>query len=144
MNYTAKSHRAFLLLQVVLVIIFLTTGWAHLWIWILGLPLLIFLSLSIFINYSFKIKEGNLTYNVYLFNKSVYQKEVVKSNIKKVTFKRVGWKTKSAVIKLERGFPIRVSLFTSITIFEDLLVFCEENTIQVKKTKDYLRLEKMT
>ena len=62
--------------------------------------------------------------------------------MKRITFKRVGWKTKLAVIKLEKGLSIRVSLFTPNTIYKDLLVFCNENNVEVKKTKDYLIIEK--
>lgn len=144
MRYRAKIQPNLLLLQVILIATVLMSEWENVWIRIFTIAVLLFSTCLFFIKYSFKMEEDHLTYTVTLLNISIYQKKTVQSNIKKMIFKRVGWKTKLAVIKLEKGLSIRVSLFTPNTIYEDLLGFCKENGIQVEKTKDYLILEKST
>ncbi|PZX02449.1 hypothetical protein C7437_11141 [Psychrobacillus insolitus] len=143
MDYKAKHQQDFLLAGVVLMIMVLTSGWENIWIRVFGLIVLIKAALSLCTKYLFTIEEDKLIYKIFLFNINIYEKKTKKSNIKRIIFKRAGWKTKLAVIKLEKGFPIRIALFTPTTIFEDLLTFCDKNDIQVEKTKDYRILENM-
>lgn len=142
MRYYAKIQPNLLFIQIILLVTVLLSGWENVWIRAFTIFLLLCISCLFFIQYSLTIEEDHLTYTVTLLNFIIYQQNRIPSNMKRITFKRVGWKTKLAVIKLEKGLPIRVSLFTPNTIYEDLLVFCNENNVEVKKTKDYLILEK--
>ena len=143
MDYKAKPPRDLLLLRVVFMIFLLITGWEDIWVRVFLLILLLMEALQLFIKYLFTIKEDKLIYKISLFNITIYEKKTEKSNIKRIIFKRAGWKTKLAVIKLEKGFLIRIALFTPTTIYEDLLTFCDKNDIKVEKTKDYRIIEKM-
>lgn len=144
MEYNAKPQRGFLLPIGFLMIILVTTGWESIEVRVVGLFVLIVMALSLFTKYVFTMNEEMLNYKISLFNIKIYEKKTYKSNIKKTIFKRAGWKTKVAIIKLKKGFPIRIALFTPTTIFEDLLAFCDKNAIQVEKSADYKILEKMT
>ena len=143
MTYQAKVEPNLLFIQVIILITVLMSAWETVWIRTFTIILLLCITCLFFITYSLKIEEDHLTYTISLLNISIYQKNSIPSNIKRVIFKRVGWKTKLAVIKLEQGVSIRVSLFTPNTIYEDLALFCKENNIHVQKTKDYLILEKL-
>ena len=142
MRYQANIQRNWLFIQVILLVTVLLPGWENVWIRTFTIVLLLCIACLFFIKYSLKIEEDHLTYTISLLNRTIYQKNSFPSNIKRITFKRIGWKTKLAVIKLEKGLPIRVSLFTPTTIFDDLMNYCNENNIEVVKTKDYLILEK--
>lgn len=48
-----------------------------------------------------------------------------------------------AAIKVHKGSLIRVTLFKPEKVYDDLIVFCEENAIHYDKTKDYKIIEKM-
>lgn len=65
------------------------------------------------------------------------------TNIKNIIFKRIGWKSKLAAIKVDKGISIRVALFKPESVYDDLIVFCEENAVAYHKTKDYTIIEKM-
>ena len=41
-----------------------------------------------------------------------------------------GWNAKLAVIKVRKGLSIRVGYFKPNDVYEDLIVFCEENEIK--------------
>lgn len=99
---------------------------------------------AIFIKFEFVIGADTVTFRTYLFQWKLYEKRVVKNSIKQVVFKRGGWMTKSAVIKVQQGFPLRLVSFMPDTLFEDLIAFCEANTIPYNKTKDFRILEKVS
>lgn len=142
MRYQAKIQPSILFIQIILLVTVLLSEWETVWMRAFTIVLLLCIPCLCFIQYSLKIEEDHLTYTVTLLNLSIYQKNSIPSNIKRIIYKRVGWKTKLAVIQLEKGLPIRVALFTPNTIHEDLLDFCIKNHVEIKKTKDYLILEK--
>ena len=142
MKYQAKIQTNLLFIQIILLVTVLMSEWENVWIRTFTIIVLLCTTCLFFNTYSLIIDDDYLTYTVSLLNISIYQKKIVPSNIKKIIFRRVGWKTKLAVIKLEKGLSIRVSLFTPMTIYKDLLDFCNKNNVEVEKTKDYLILEK--
>ena len=99
---------------------------------------------ALFVKFEFVLGADDVTFRTHLFQLKCYEKRVHKDNIKQVVFKRAGWKTKSATIKLNQGFPIRLHSFSPDTLFEELETFCETQAIPYKKTSDFLLLEKMS
>lgn len=96
-----------------------------------------------FVKYTLIINKHAIVYSIQLFGIRIYKKEVMSTNIKKIIFKRIGWKSKLAAIKVHTGIPIRVALFKPVTVYDDLIMFCEENSVPYHKTKDYTIVEKM-
>jgi len=96
-----------------------------------------------FLKYTLLVNKHIISYAIQLFGVTIYSKEIVPSDIKKIIFKRIGWKSKLAAIKVHKGLPIRVALFKPERVYDDLMVFCEENEIHYDKTKDYKIIEKM-
>jgi hypothetical protein len=98
--------------------------------------------LSLFIRYEFKIDKNTLTYKAYILRFKVYEKAVKPMDIKRIVFKRVSWKTKLAIVRVENGWNMRISLFNPPTVFKELETFADEFNIDVQKTSDYKLLEK--
>ena len=144
MRYKAKAQREFLLPQIGLLMILLTVGWENRWFQLFCFILLTFVISTIFIKYSFTIKENELIYKISILNFNIYEKKMTSMNIKKIKFKRAGLKTKLAVIRLNKGISIRISLFTPSNVFQNLHTFSEKNKIQFELSKDYKILEKIT
>ncbi|MCM3772279.1 MULTISPECIES: diguanylate cyclase [Priestia] len=98
--------------------------------------------LSLFIRYEFKIDKNTLTYKAYILRFKVYEKAVKPMDIKRIVFKRVSWKTKLAIVRVENGWNMRISLFNPPNVFKELETFADEFNIDVQKTSDYKLLEK--
>ena len=138
MKYNATSQRHILLPMVFLGLI-------------IGISSVKWLALTIFticfslacLKYTLLVNKHRISYAIQLFGVTIYSKEIVPSDIKKIIFKRIGWKSKLAAIKVHKGLPIRVALFKPERVYDDLMVFCEENEIHYDKTKDYKIIEKM-
>lgn len=142
MIYKATTQREIILPITVLYISIVawgTTSWFK-WFFLIMLTLIL---LTAFIKYTLAINEHTIVYTINLFGIKIYSKQVGYSDIKKVVFKRANWRSKLAVIKTYKGFSIRVTLFKPDSIYSDLLTFCERNTVNYEKTKDYMIIEKM-
>lgn len=138
----ATSLRKIFFSLVFMTYLILITEWRNNWLRLFCVLILAFQFLPLFIKYSFSIEEDKVIDKIFLFNHLIYQKQVDHSMIKKVVFRRINWSTKQAVIKLNKGLSIRVSLFTPDTVFNHLIAFCEKNKIPFEKTKDYKILER--
>lgn len=103
----------------------------------------IFTLLTVGFRFKFTINEKNLSYQIELFEFQIYQKEIDINEIKKIKFTRVGWAKKGAVVKVTKGFNIRIFDFEPNHVYSDLLEFANNNSITIFKTKDYLILEKL-
>ncbi|MBA2175997.1 hypothetical protein H0266_13960 [Halobacillus locisalis] len=68
--------------------------------------------------------------------------EVQPEEIPRVKFFRVSWKEKAAVVKRKSGMNIRLVVFKSPEAYDALQKFCEEHSVEVVKTRDYLIMEK--
>ena len=138
MKYNATSQRHIILPMAFLGLIMgiSSVKWLALTIFTICFPLA-------FLKYTLLVNKHNISYAIQLFGVTIYSKEIVPSEIKKIIFKRIGWKSKLAAIKVHKGLPIRVALFKPERVYDDLMVFCEENEIHYDKTKDYQIIEKM-
>jgi len=141
--YKGTSQRELIFLLVFITLLILILEWENISLRLYCILILLIQISGLFIKYSFSIEEDKVIYKIFLLNFQIYQKQAKHSTIKKVIFKRVGWKTKLALIKIDKGIPIRISLFTPVSIFNELIAFCEKNNIEYEKTKDYKILEKM-
>lgn len=143
MKYSATSQRKSLLFMAFLSLFssFLTWDISNIkWVYLTTFPFFFILA---FLKYTLLIKKHKISYAVQLFGLTIYRKEIVSTNIKKIIFKRTDWKSKSATIKVHTGIPIRLALFKPGTVYDDLIMFCEENAVPYYKTKDYMIVEKM-
>lgn len=104
---------------------------------------LIFILAAIFMNFRLAIKDGYLSFEVLLFNFTVYKKEANHEQIESIKLKRVGWASKSVIVKNKRGLNFRITNFQPTEIYGDLIEYAEKYDIPTSKTKDYLILEKM-
>ena len=104
--------------------------------------LIVFILLSLFIQFKFKIDDGYLVYQILIISLPIYKKEVSPNQITLIKFKRLGWNTRGAIIQVKKGFNIRVVHFSPNNIFIDLIDFANENSILISKTKDYQILER--
>lgn len=142
MTYTAKTQRPifiFIILLSVPALYFADSPSTYYFF----IPLLTFILAAIFTNFKLKIKDGSLTFEVLLFNFTVYKKEVNHVQIESIKLKRIGWASKCVIVKNKRGLNFRITNFYPPEIYSDLIDFAEEYNIPTSKTKDYLILEKM-
>ncbi len=100
-----------------------------------ALAMCIICILLAFITYSFRIKTSGLVYEMRIFGIKIYAKNIAVTDIKKIVFKRSGPQAKSAIIQLNKGLSIRMSLFKPTTVYQDLILFCEENTVRYEQLK---------
>lgn len=139
-----------------------TTTQKQLLIYLLGIDLLLFFGiwgdpilmiltiltalicvLMLFVKYEFEINEQTLLYRIQLFNYTIYVKRANAKDVQMIHFKRVSWNTRIAIVKLFKGWNMRIALFSSVDIFIELERYAERNNIEIKKTKDCKILEKM-
>lgn len=97
---------------------------------------------AILLRFHITINEDFLEYKITLFNFAVFRKVFPASEIKRIKFERQGWASKNAAIKAKKGFGFQASYFKNERIIEDLEEFAVENKVDIKKTKDFLILEK--
>lgn len=98
--------------------------------------------IAILLRFHLTINENFLEYKITLFNFAVLRKVLTASEIKIIKFGRQGWASKNAAIKAKKGFGFQASYFKNERIIEDLEEFAVQNKIDIKKTKDFLILEK--
>lgn len=142
MTYNATSQRQILISMALLSILLCTLNgdisivkWGSFFSFILCIILAS-------ITYTLTLHKQALHYTIRLFGIPIFRKEIIPSDIQMILFKRTGWISKLGIIKLHKGLSIRVSLFKPEKIYDDLIIFCEENTIYYEKTKDYTLIEK--
>lgn len=104
--------------------------------------LVVFILLSIFIRFKFKIDDRYLTYQILFLAMPIYKKVIYPNQIIQMKFKRIGWTTKGSIIQVKKGVNIRVVNFSPNNVLIDLINFANENGISLSKTNDYLILEK--
>ena len=102
----------------------------------------VFSFLSFFLRYRLEINDEVITWQSRIFSIPLYKRVIVTERITKIKCKRVGWATKSAVIKVRRGMNIPLVKFKPNGIYSDLIDFANKHSIEVSKTKDYMILEK--
>ena len=143
MKYSATSQRQLILLRALLVLIVSISNWHISSVKWLSITIFVIIFLMAFLKYTLLVNKHTISYAIQLFGLTIYNKKIGPSDIKKIIFKRIGWKSKLAAIKVHKGLPIRVALFRPENVYDDLIVFCEENGVYYDKTKDYKIIEKM-
>ena len=142
MVYTAKNQKevlwSLLLLSILIISINDFSRWS---LFITFIFSIVILGLF-FIKYKFEINEDYLTYQILFFRLPFYKKSIPPNEIIQIRFTRVGWSTKGAIIRVHKGFNIRIVNFVPDNVFKDLLDFASRNGIPHCKTKDYCILEK--
>ncbi|WP_336045699.1 hypothetical protein [Solibacillus ferritrahens] len=108
-----------------------------------SLTVFIFGVCNAFVTYQVVINKHTIRYTIKLFGLKIYNKKIIHTDVEKITFKRIGWNSKLAFIKVQKGLSIRIGYFKPNDVYKDLIVFCEENEIPYKKTKDYKIIENM-
>ncbi len=109
----------------------------------LRIILIAIIFLSLYIKFKFVIADGCLSFEVLIFSLHLYKKEVQPNQIVSMRFKRVGWARKCVIIKITKGFNLRIVHFYPKEIYNDLIDFANQYDIPISKTKDYVILEKM-
>lgn len=111
------------------------------------MTLVVLLALScvllLFVKYEIEINEHTLQYRIKLLNFLMYEKQVNAQDVQKIHFKRTGWTTPLAIVKLHKGWNIRIMLFSPLEVFHQMNMYAERNNIEMSRTKDYKILEKM-
>ena len=98
------------------------------------LNILIVLLSTVFLLFSFKFTINN---------KSIVSKRINPEDINYMKFIRVGWAKKAAIIKMNKGFNIRLAILEPPKAYDHLIEFAETHEVAIVKTKDYLILERM-
>ncbi|WP_431030247.1 hypothetical protein [Lysinibacillus sp. LZ02] len=143
MKYKATTQRHIILPMAFLSLAASITSWDYTWMKWSSLTIFTLIFLTAFIKYTLIINENHIVYTIHFLGMSIYKKQVQRLDIKKIIFKRANWQSKIAIIKIQSGLPIRVTLFKPESIFRDLVAFCDRNNVNYEKTKDYKIIEKM-
>ena len=143
MKYSRTTSRKLILSLSFLVLAVNIASWQNTSVKWVSLAVFIFGVCNAFITYHVVINKHTIRYTIKLFGLMIYNRKIIHTNIIKITFKRMGWNAKLAVIKVRNGLPIRVGYFQTNDVYKDLILFCEENEIQYKKTNDYKIIENM-
>lgn len=136
--------------------IYKATSERHLFLYLLGIDVLLFglgylilttlvalfCIVALFASYEFEIEDHTLQYRIKLFHFLMYEKQVNPQDVKAIHFKRTNWTTRLAIVKLHKGFNIRIMLFKPLEIFHQLSLYGERNNIEIRKTEDYKIMEK--
>jgi hypothetical protein len=140
--YRAKTQRGILGLFLFITVTSISKkDFSNAWIY-LQIGVIVFILLSFFMEFSFKIDEGFLIYQLLFMAIPIFQKVVSPNQIIRMKFIRVGWMSKGAIIQVKNGFNIRVIHFSPDDILVNLIDFANKNNIPISKTKDYRILEK--
>ncbi|MGY0694565.1 hypothetical protein ACW2QC_17585 [Virgibacillus sp. FSP13] len=95
------------------------------------------------IRFKLELNKDHFVYHMQFFQMSLFKKHVYPNQIVQLKFVRVGWNEKGAIIKVDKGCNIRLTILESQKAYEDLMDFAHDHEIPIFKTKDYLILEKM-
>ncbi|WP_144510550.1 hypothetical protein [Bacillus sp. FJAT-22090] len=145
MAFHAKTQRSFLAILFLIPITnivysVITNSFGGLFYYYILLAL--FLITAFFINYTFTIQSDRLTYEVSVLTTRVYKRVIYPHQLNKIEFKRYGWSTPGALVRVKKGFNMRLVLFSPSEIFRELLTFAYNHEIPTSKTKDYQLLER--
>ncbi|RWZ58613.1 hypothetical protein EQV77_06500 [Halobacillus fulvus] len=142
MVYHAKTPQKLLLFYLFLVAFLAITSGFSGWALVICLMFLTFIVSGIFTTFKVTIKNNKLTYQIFVFKRKIYSKTVLPENIQSIHFKRAGWVTKAAIIHVKKGANLRVIGFTPERVYGDLQSFAEQYEVAVRKSKDYLILDR--
>jgi hypothetical protein len=140
--YKAKTQRGILGLFLIITVTSISIkDFSNRWIY-LQIGVIVFILLSFFMEFSFKIDEGFLIYQLLFMAIPIFKKVVSPNQIIRMKFIRVGWMSKGAIIQVKKGFNIRVIHFSPDNVLVELNEFANKNNISISETKDYRILDK--
>ncbi len=139
--YIAKTQRGILVWYLILMLLLIIKNNFSGWLLYVQIAFAVFVFITIFIQFMFKIVDGYLIYQLFFLTIPIYKKVIYPNQIIQMKFKRVGWVTKGVIIQVKRGFNIRVVNFVPGDVFGELINFANQYNIAISKTKDYLILE---
>lgn len=143
MEYNTAVQRAVAVFVAISMLVLAIPSWGNnLITWVSGMVVFLLLVLS-GVSYRLYVNDETIRYQIRLVGQVLYTKHVLADEIKHMSFRRSNWKAKSTIIKVKRGFAIRVVLFKPETVYEDLLNFCARNGVAYDKTRDYKIIEKL-
>ncbi len=102
----------------------------------------VLIGLALFVKARVKIRKDNIIYRLQLWTVPLFHQTVYHGEIRRIEFKRSNRKAKTAVIHVEKGIDLRLSLFDD-TLFNELAEFAERNKVELQKSKDYRTVEKL-
>ncbi|PYZ94894.1 hypothetical protein CR194_05055 [Salipaludibacillus keqinensis] len=134
MIYRAKPQYL-ILIHVPLVIFLISTTSSNVLLYFLY-TFLLFITVSVFLNYEFRIENEKFFFKVLFFTIPIYNQTVSHKEIKYIKFKCFGW-VKGAKVKVKGKLSLRLSRFQSNELFSDLNNFAKEYNILTVKTIDF-------
>ncbi|MFJ7950667.1 diguanylate cyclase [Lysinibacillus sp. NPDC096418] len=141
--YKATTPKHLIVFLLGLDLILVPVRWGETLFWMFTILIALTCMLMYFLKYEFDINEQTLLYRIQLFTFTIYEKQVNAQDVRMIHFKRISWYTRIAIVKLNKGWNLRISLFRPDTVLEELERYAERNNISISKTKDYKILEKM-
>jgi len=109
---------------------------------VLYVLILLLATVLLLISFKFSIHKSHLVYEIVIIKKTIVSKRINPEDINYMKFIRVGWAKKAAIIKVKKGFNIRLAILEPPTAYDHLLEFAETHEVAIVKTKDYLILER--
>ena len=143
MHYKATTQKRLFMYLLLLDLYLFVISFGNVILMTLAGLLALFCMLLSFVKYEFEIEEKTLRYRIKCLHFLLYEKLVNAQEVQAIQFKRAGWTTRLAIVKLHKGWNIRVMLFTPLEIFHQLKMFAKRNNIEISRTEDYKILEKM-
>ncbi|MER2009649.1 hypothetical protein MKY07_08650 [Solibacillus sp. FSL W7-1472] len=143
MKYDRTKSRQLILSLAFLSLAVSISSWHIPSVKLVSITVFVFCICNAFVTYQVVINKHTIRYTIKLFGLKIYNKKIIHSDVAKITFKRIGWNSKLAVIKVRKGLSIRVTYFKPNDVYKNLIVFCVENEIPFKKTKDFKMIENM-
>lgn len=98
--------------------------------------------LALFIKVRVRVRKDNILYRIELWSLPLYSASVYANEVRRIDFKRSNWTSKMAIARMKKGIDLRFALFPK-ELFADLTKFSEQNSIELRKSKDYKALEKL-
>lgn len=143
LNYTAIVPSAPLLVLTIIMVLNTTItveGLEKEAIFLRIIVLVVLIALA-FLKFKFYIEENNLTYEITFFTIPLYKRRLFPYEIESVKFIRSGWAGKGAIIKVNKGFNIRILYFKPLNVCSNLNTFTDKHEIATSKSKDYVLLD---
>ncbi len=143
-NYTAsvRSGPIIILTTIMVINTSVTFNGLEVETLVLRIALLAAIILLSFLRFKFYIEDKTLTYEILFYSIVIYKRIINPDEIKRVQFVRSGWSNKGAIIKVKKGFNIRIINFEPVHVCAELNIFADKHSIPVVKTYDYMLLEK--
>lgn len=103
--------------------------------------LIVIILLAMFLKYEFTLEEDKVQFRMKLFSLNIRTRQAAKDDIKEMIFIKLK-NQPSVLIKLHKGFRIKLANFMPETYVKALYEFAKKHQIQVSTIGDFKELEK--